>query len=115
MALRLAASGVWELLFPEVFILQHGASWSPVCFLTGFFFFNIISQLLVSQAEITASKNSLAAGDAAWFDPTITEMGVSLLSCSSAGFPPSQPTPHAAAPSLSFGSVSLEAALASWV
>lgn len=48
-------SWVWELLFYEIFILQFGASWSPVCF----------SQLLVSKAKITASKNSPAAGDAA--------------------------------------------------
>lgn len=34
----------------EVFIFQFRASWSPVCF----------SQLLVSKAKITASKNSLA-------------------------------------------------------
>ena len=36
-------------MFYEVFIFQFRASWSPVCF----------SQLLVSKAKITASKNSL--------------------------------------------------------
>lgn len=46
-------------------ILQLCAPRSPVCF----------SQLHVSKAKITASKNSPAAGDAACFDPTIPGLG----------------------------------------
>lgn len=58
-------SGVLELLFYEVFILQFLASWWPVCF----------SQLLVSKAKITASKNSPAVGGTVWLDPAFRGVG----------------------------------------
>lgn len=66
----MVCSWVWKLLFYGFFVLQLCAPRSPVCF----------SQLHVSKAKITASKNSPAAGDAGLLWPHHFRAGVSLPS-----------------------------------